>query len=338
MFFSRKQQWRRACRASGAIRHDKKNATNGQPTPTKEVEERFKFRRQEQIQNLMGSPACNSRTTSTSWASPEKKPAAQMTPQHRTTTTRCATSESSSSSGGGAKIKAKRRVCFDSKIKVVLVPTRHELKSKSLAHNMMATEGGVKKEGYSNHDNGIWWTMRDCFEFRKAYRRQIIASGLKCKSLLCPTEIVFLIGAEDEEEKTNEELVSSSRASITPYQVSVVSVLLLRYILLLLLRVLLADPYVLKETGSVGSLLFPYSLKGNFFEIAYVRKTFRFRVLYIRAVRPRTLALMLPCGTYGRDYRKTPPSRYNTAHRPPREFVYRILETTQLIISIHSCK
>lgn len=233
-FFSRKQQWRRACRAGGAtIRHEKENTTNGQPTLTEDVEERCKFRGQELIQNAIDySPACNiiSVTTSTPSVSPENKPAAQVTSQRTNTsatppppppTTPPCSTNSEISSSCGVNIKAKRRVCFDSKIRVVLVPTRHELKSKSLLSHNMATSEGVKQEDYSSHDNGIWWTMRDCFEFRRAYRRQIIASGLKCKSLLCPTEVVFLIGAEDEEEKSNENRVSSSstRAS-SPYQVS----------------------------------------------------------------------------------------------------------------------
>ena len=123
----------------------------------------------------------------------------ELSPQ-RTSRRNC----SVSSSGGDGDRILKRRVSFHASVEVVLVPTRHELKSKELGEDV-AGEPGHKNDS----DNGIWWTVSDCFGFRKAYRRQLIASGVKCTSLLCPTSVVFLIGAEDDDEDVGNEEKSS---------------------------------------------------------------------------------------------------------------------------------
>lgn len=100
--------------------------------------------------------------------------------------------------GGTGENMSRRSVCFDTKIRVILVPTRHELKGEG------AEDQG--KDSDAEDDQGIWWSLQECFEFRRAYRRQILKLGLtQCKTLLCPATVVFLCDEPEEEEEADKD-------------------------------------------------------------------------------------------------------------------------------------
>lgn len=99
----------------------------------------------------------------------------------------------------------RRSVCFDLRVRVILVPTRHELKETDYSAPKSEGSGAGEADDDDDGGDGIWWTMRECFEFRMAYRRQIFALGLTCKTLLCPATVVFMAGAREEEEEEEKE-------------------------------------------------------------------------------------------------------------------------------------
>lgn len=106
---------------------------------------------------------------------------------------------------GETKSMNRRSVCFNKNIRVILVPTRHELKGKGAE--------GQGKDSDAEDDQGIWWSLQECFEFRKAYRRQILKLGLtQCKTLLCPATVVFLCDEEENDSNNNDDNSSSSNA------------------------------------------------------------------------------------------------------------------------------
>lgn len=210
-FLSRKQQWRIACGA-GSRRPRTRTPNEGETTingwGTEGLGGQGTLRSAVHAGPELGSPA-GSRGISKSSPPPPPPPLPPLPPplhqpsqpsRSLLSPRRTSISRNVGSAGRIVDSKGKRRVCFDSRIQVVLVPTRHELKSK-----LLGDEGaGEERQEVDSDDNGIWWTVRDCFAFRRGYRRQIIASGLKCRSLLCPTDVVFLIGAEDDDENVGE--------------------------------------------------------------------------------------------------------------------------------------
>lgn len=100
--------------------------------------------------------------------------------------------------GGTGNNMNRRSVYFDTKIRVILVPTRHELKEQGAEDQSKDSDAG--------DDQGIWWSLQECFEFRRAYRRQILKLGLtQCKTLLCPATVVFLCDEPEEEEEADKE-------------------------------------------------------------------------------------------------------------------------------------
>lgn len=142
----------------------------------------------------------------------------------------------------------KRSVSFDQKIQVILVPNRHDLKRENVGGGKNCNTGSARCSGggedrgrqqqrlrgkgsvngraedRESNDEGIWWTMRECSEFRLAYRRQILALGLSCTTLLCPATSVFQAGAKEEQEEEEECAAAAAAASAAAGAAAVVAV------------------------------------------------------------------------------------------------------------------
>lgn len=217
---SRKQQWRRMC---GRARrsNSKSGGRCGCGGDGRESHD----------ERMPNAASCTHRNTSSSGRSmlqPAAPTLAAMAAKRQPgsgsslaedsmcSSTTSATSSSSSSINNSSDDDGRttRSVSFEQRTRVILVPTRHELKERVCAEEddqpqTGRDEGGGEEVGGGSgdgDDNGIWWTMQECYGFRMAYRRQIYALGLKaCRTLLCPSSMVFLAGAAEEEREEQEE-------------------------------------------------------------------------------------------------------------------------------------
>lgn len=96
----------------------------------------------------------------------------------------------------------RRSVSFDETARVMLVPTRHEL--LELGHG----GGGEDTDGDAGgREEGLWWTRKDCNQFRRSFRRQIFAQGLQksCTTLLMKDKMVYKIGRDEEESEERDD-------------------------------------------------------------------------------------------------------------------------------------
>lgn len=114
----------------------------------------------------------------------------------------------------------RRSVSFDNSIRVVLVPTRHELKMVGGGGDgKLDGEEGGGEEGEAGggegegHDGdgggrdcggGIWWSLQECLEFRRSFRRQLVALGWTTRhSILSAALGKLLADAEDSDSDTD---------------------------------------------------------------------------------------------------------------------------------------
>lgn len=84
----------------------------------------------------------------------------------------------------------KRSVRFDECIRVVLIPTRSELN--------MVLDG--------EEEQGIWWSMQDCLEFRRSVYRRVFALGLKAHPNILNPDIATLLADSDDEDDIQPEV------------------------------------------------------------------------------------------------------------------------------------
>lgn len=89
----------------------------------------------------------------------------------------------SSSTSDCSATNSKRCVRFDECIRVVLIPTRRELKMLN---------GGIGQ--------GLWWSVQDCLEFKKSVRTRVFALGLTTQPNILDPDIATLLADSDEEE------------------------------------------------------------------------------------------------------------------------------------------
>lgn len=84
----------------------------------------------------------------------------------------------------------KRSVRFDERIRVVLIPTRSELKTV--------------RDG--EEEQGIWWSMQDCLEFRRSVYRRVFALGLKAHPNILHPDVATLLADSDDEDDIQSEV------------------------------------------------------------------------------------------------------------------------------------
>ena len=229
---SRKQQWRKICGRSGRRKYGGGGDGHGDGrghTPASCTQDHSSRSSSGTFEEQL-PPICATSTLATAVGAKQhaSQPSSTRSLAEDSLCSSTTSASSSSSSinnnnrGDEDDGRTTRSVSFEQRTRVILVPTRHELKERVCEHEeddqpQPGTRGeggggeggdgdGGGGGGGGDDNNGIWWTMQECYGFRMAYRRQIYALGLKaCRTLLCPASTVFLAGAAEEQEEEEEE-------------------------------------------------------------------------------------------------------------------------------------